>query len=73
MGLDRYRDVCHVLVLSLLAISSLAPEPVDGGITSSWVRAANLSADMPLTSDVFQVPPGYNAPQQVHPLSLHTD
>ncbi|RVW50330.1 Purple acid phosphatase 2 [Vitis vinifera] len=36
----------------------------DGGVTSSFVRTKNISADMPLDSDVFQVPPGYNAPQQ---------
>lgn len=37
------------------------------GITSSFVRKAEKSGDMPLDSDVFQVPPGYNAPQQVSP------
>lgn len=40
-------------------------EVCEGGITSSYVRNADLSLDMPLDSDVFQVPPGYNAPQQV--------
>ncbi|KAJ6412090.1 hypothetical protein OIU84_005200 [Salix udensis] len=38
----------------------------NGGITSSYVRNDDLSLDMPLDSDVFRVPPGYNAPQQVH-------
>ncbi|KAK4795128.1 hypothetical protein SAY86_013122 [Trapa natans] len=66
MGFEKHRDAYHALVLCLLAVWSLAPEPVDGGITSNWVRDANLSADMPLWSDVFRVPPGYNAPQQVH-------
>ncbi|XP_051147063.1 purple acid phosphatase 2-like [Andrographis paniculata] len=37
-----------------------------GGITSSFVRKAEKTVDMPLDSDVFEVPPGYNAPQQVH-------
>ncbi|KAI3446155.1 hypothetical protein Pfo_002820 [Paulownia fortunei] len=37
-----------------------------GGITSSFVRKVEESVDMPLYSDVFRVPPGYNAPQQVH-------
>ncbi|KAL8556156.1 hypothetical protein ACS0TY_003808 [Phlomoides rotata] len=37
-----------------------------GGITSSFVRKVEKSIDMPLDSDVFKVPPGYNAPQQVH-------
>ncbi|XP_065848149.1 purple acid phosphatase 2-like [Euphorbia lathyris] len=34
--------------------------------TSSFIRKDELSLDMPLDSDVFRVPPGYNAPQQVH-------
>ncbi|KAG9456806.1 hypothetical protein H6P81_001314 [Aristolochia fimbriata] len=38
----------------------------NGGITSSFVRKTGMSVDMPLDSDVFRVPPGYNAPQQVH-------
>ncbi|KAG9456804.1 hypothetical protein H6P81_001312 [Aristolochia fimbriata] len=38
----------------------------EGGITSSFVRKREKSGDMPLDSDVFRVPPGYNAPQQVH-------
>ncbi|GER50331.1 purple acid phosphatase [Striga asiatica] len=37
-----------------------------GGITSSFVRKFDESEDMPLDSDVFRAPPGYNAPQQVH-------
>lgn len=37
-----------------------------GGITSSYVRKVESSEDMPLDSDVFRVPHGYNAPQQVH-------
>nr|1KBP_A Chain A, Purple Acid Phosphatase [Phaseolus vulgaris]1KBP_B Chain B, Purple Acid Phosphatase [Phaseolus vulgaris]1KBP_C Chain C, Purple Acid Phosphatase [Phaseolus vulgaris]1KBP_D Chain D, Purple Acid Phosphatase [Phaseolus vulgaris]3KBP_A Chain A, Purple Acid Phosphatase [Phaseolus vulgaris]3KBP_B Chain B, Purple Acid Phosphatase [Phaseolus vulgaris]3KBP_C Chain C, Purple Acid Phosphatase [Phaseolus vulgaris]3KBP_D Chain D, Purple Acid Phosphatase [Phaseolus vulgaris]4KBP_A Chain A, Pur len=31
-----------------------------------FVRKTNKNRDMPLDSDVFRVPPGYNAPQQVH-------
>lgn len=39
---------------------------------STFVRNDDLSLDMPLDSDVFRVPPGYNAPQQVRmPLFLH--
>ncbi|KAK9165397.1 hypothetical protein Scep_000588 [Stephania cephalantha] len=37
-----------------------------GGITSSFVRQPEKTIDMPLNSDVFKVPHGYNAPQQVH-------
>ncbi|GJS87685.1 purple acid phosphatase 2-like protein [Tanacetum coccineum] len=38
----------------------------NGGITSSYVRNEEKSVDMPFDSDVFKVPQGYNAPQQVH-------
>ncbi|OWM80295.1 purple acid phosphatase 2-like isoform X1 [Punica granatum] len=38
----------------------------NGGKTSTFVRKVEKSVDMPLDSDVFRVPPGYNAPQQVH-------
>lgn len=37
----------------------------NGGITSSFVRNEERSIDMPFDSDVFRIPPGYNAPQQV--------
>uniref|UniRef100_A0A7C9A4L0 Purple acid phosphatase n=1 Tax=Opuntia streptacantha TaxID=393608 RepID=A0A7C9A4L0_OPUST len=37
-----------------------------GGITSKFVRKVEKGIDMPLDSDVFSVPPGFNAPQQVH-------
>ncbi|KAG7971798.1 hypothetical protein I3843_07G152800 [Carya illinoinensis] len=47
------------LILSVLELCSC-------GITSAYVRNADLSLDMPIDSDVFRVPPGYNAPQQVH-------
>ncbi|KAH6812336.1 purple acid phosphatase 12 [Perilla frutescens var. frutescens] len=56
--LARY---AHLLVVSLIFIGSC-----EGGLTSSYVRKNGLSSDMPLDSDVFRLPPGYNAPQQVH-------
>ena len=37
----------------------------NGGISSIYARTNGISADMPLNSDVFALPPGYNAPQQV--------
>lgn len=37
----------------------------NGGVTSSYVRNKEKSGDMPFDSDVFKVPQGYNAPQQV--------
>ncbi|KAH6786000.1 hypothetical protein C2S51_038455 [Perilla frutescens var. frutescens] len=54
-------------VLAVIAATVLAAAvPCNGGITSSFVRSPEKSGDMPLDSDVFKVPPGYNAPQQVH-------
>ncbi|KDP41744.1 hypothetical protein JCGZ_26762 [Jatropha curcas] len=38
----------------------------NGGKTSSFVRPVEKTVDMPLDSDVFRVPSGDNAPQQVH-------
>ncbi|XP_059277766.1 bifunctional purple acid phosphatase 26-like [Lycium ferocissimum] len=36
------------------------------GITSSFIRNEWPSVDIPLDNEVFAVPKGYNAPQQVH-------
>lgn len=41
----------------------------NGGKTSTFVRNVEKTVDMPLDSDVFRVPPGYNAPQQVYCLA----
>ncbi|KAI5068227.1 hypothetical protein GOP47_0016572 [Adiantum capillus-veneris] len=38
----------------------------EGGVTSSYRRKLDATVDMPLDSDVFKVPSGYNAPEQVH-------
>nr|XP_016511050.1 PREDICTED: purple acid phosphatase 2-like [Nicotiana tabacum] len=54
---------CIVLVLGLLLNESLL---CNGGVTSSFIRKVEKTVDMPLDSDVFRAPPGYNAPQQVH-------
>ena len=62
MGFMRWDFVVLFLVLLIL---SVVAEFCYGGRTSSFVRTANLSLDMPVDSDVFLVPPGYNAPQQV--------
>ncbi|CAN0910512.1 Purple acid phosphatase 2 [Linum grandiflorum] len=50
----------------LLALGLALIGNANGGYTSSFVRRDEKSADMPLDSDVFRPPPGYNAPQQVH-------
>jgi hypothetical protein len=46
------------LVLNLVFVCN-------GGKSSSFVRKVEKAIDMPLDSDVFHVPSGYNAPQQV--------
>ncbi|XP_059434086.1 purple acid phosphatase-like [Corylus avellana] len=51
--------VAVVLVLNVAVVCN-------GGKTSTFVRKVEKGMDMPLDSDVFQIPPGYNAPQQVH-------
>ncbi|KAK4477131.1 hypothetical protein RD792_016342 [Penstemon davidsonii] len=55
------------LILTVLAATVINVAVLcNGGVTSSFVRNVEKSEDMPLDSDVFKVPPGYNAPQQVH-------
>lgn len=53
------------LVLVLVLVLNGA-DLCNGGKTSTFVRKVEKTVDMPLDSDVFRVPPGYNAPQQVH-------
>ncbi|XP_023530030.1 bifunctional purple acid phosphatase 26-like [Cucurbita pepo subsp. pepo] len=38
----------------------------NAGITSTFIRSEWPSIDMPLDNDVFAIPKGHNAPQQVH-------
>ncbi|KAH0892142.1 LOW QUALITY PROTEIN: hypothetical protein HID58_054571, partial [Brassica napus] len=57
--------------LKVVIASSINPKMVGvllchGGTTTSYVRRLEATADIPLDSDVFHVPPGCNAPQQVH-------
>ncbi|KZV26203.1 Purple acid phosphatase precursor [Dorcoceras hygrometricum] len=53
-------------VLAFLGVFVNAALLCNGGSTSAFVRKVEKTIDMPLDSDVFRVPPGYNAPQQVH-------
>ncbi|XP_008237014.1 PREDICTED: purple acid phosphatase 2-like [Prunus mume] len=55
-----------VAIVAVLGLVLNLAVVCNGGITSTFVRTIKYSADMPLDSDVFQVPPGHNAPQQVH-------
>lgn len=55
------------LVLVVLVLVLNVAVLCNGGITSiTHIRKVTKTDDMPLDSDVFRVPPGYNAPQQVY-------
>lgn len=56
----------RVGVLLFLALVLLGGGGADAGTTSSYRRKLEATVEMPLDADVFRVPPGYNAPQQVH-------
>ncbi|XP_039068545.1 purple acid phosphatase 2-like [Hibiscus syriacus] len=62
--MDSSSSFCFVVIVSVLLLNSLLT--CNGGKTSIYVRKAEKTVEMPLHSDVFQIPPGYNAPQQVH-------
>ncbi|XP_074587092.1 purple acid phosphatase-like [Curcuma longa] len=64
--MGRWRHAPRPLGLFLAVILVGIVGRCDGGISSAYVRKAEKTIDMPLDSDVFRVPPGYNAPQQVH-------
>ncbi|CAH9114740.1 unnamed protein product [Cuscuta epithymum] len=63
--MNARRRSCFVVSVVLGLILN-APILCSAGISSSFVRNVEKAVDMPLHSDVFRVPPGYNAPQQVH-------
>lgn len=52
-------------LLLLVAVAVFAGR-CEAGTSSSFERKIEGSVDMNFDSDVFAVPPGYNAPQQVH-------
>ncbi|KAJ4792449.1 Purple acid phosphatase [Rhynchospora pubera] len=59
----------HSLTLSfviLMVVFVGFASTCQGGVTSRFQRKLEATKDMPLDSDVFSVPAGYNAPQQVH-------
>lgn len=62
--------VYWVLIWSCWGLGDAAATTRDWAIggqrTSFFVRPREASVDMPLDADVFQEPPGFNAPQQVH-------
>ncbi|GAB2291777.1 prolyl aminopeptidase [Dionaea muscipula] len=55
------------VVLALLVLMMINGAVMcHGGVTSRFVRRLEESQDMPFDADVFTLPPGRNAPQQVH-------
>ncbi|XP_058110449.1 purple acid phosphatase 2-like [Magnolia sinica] len=54
----------NVLLVALIVLKIAAS--CDGGVTSNYNGKFEPSIDMPFDSDVFRVPKGYNAPEQVH-------
>ncbi|KAK8522140.1 hypothetical protein V6N13_115115 [Hibiscus sabdariffa] len=63
MSLSSSVPAFLAIVLPLVLNSAVL---CNAGKTSVYVRQVQKAVDMPLDSDVFRVPPGYNAPQQVH-------
>lgn len=53
-----------LLFLALLVVLNTAGF-CNGGKTSPYVRKKYPLVDMPFDADVFDAPPGHNAPQQV--------
>ncbi|KAF8013513.1 hypothetical protein BT93_I1376 [Corymbia citriodora subsp. variegata] len=69
MAVLRSSSRCSVSVIGAVLLVVLVLNGANlcnGGKTSTFVRKVEKTVDMPLNSDVFRVPPGYNAPQQVH-------
>ncbi|KAE8730388.1 Purple acid phosphatase 2 [Hibiscus syriacus] len=56
---------CVVAIVFVALVLSSA-DLCNGGKTSIYARKPEKTGDMPLHSDVFRVPSGHNAPQQVH-------
>ncbi|KAF2318110.1 hypothetical protein GH714_041456 [Hevea brasiliensis] len=54
-----------LLVLTFFVFSAFVNNG-NAGITSSFIRSEWPATDIPLDNEVFAVPNGYNAPQQVH-------
>ncbi|KAK8562979.1 hypothetical protein V6N12_011041 [Hibiscus sabdariffa] len=57
-------SLCFTVLVSIFLFDSALIS--NGGKTSIYVRKPEKTVEMPLQSDVFQIPPGFNAPQQVH-------
>ncbi|KAM7517226.1 hypothetical protein LguiA_006809 [Lonicera macranthoides] len=62
--MDFKRVFAYLLVVVNLMLDG--PNFCNGARTGDFLRKKDPSLDMPLDSDVFTIPSGYNAPQQVH-------
>lgn len=60
----RMQLLLPILLISFVFLSSL--DNGYAGITSTFIRSEWPSQDIPLNNEVFAVPKGHNAPQQVH-------
>jgi hypothetical protein len=69
MMMERKAAVAAAALLVLAVVAGEAAAAAHRrprGVTSTYRRKHQASDDMPLDADVFAVPPGRNAPQQVH-------
>ncbi|KAJ3698864.1 hypothetical protein LUZ61_002569 [Rhynchospora tenuis] len=64
--MELKKNMRNSIFLILMASLLLFAMSSEGGVTSTYRRRLEASVDMPFDSDVFRVPAGYNAPQQVH-------
>lgn len=65
MGSPPPRSLLVIAAGIVLVLFLDGASPCYGGKTSFYARKVEKTVDMPLDADVFEVPPGYNAPQQV--------
>uniref|UniRef100_A0A804Q3V5 Purple acid phosphatase n=1 Tax=Zea mays TaxID=4577 RepID=A0A804Q3V5_MAIZE len=66
----RARRRLDLLQVVLFFVAVLLVVVADAGVTSQYRRKLEATVEMPLDADVFRVPPGYNAPQQVRLIRL---
>jgi len=62
LGARRRLGLLQVVLVLFAAVLLVA---ADAGVTSEYRRKLEATVEMPLDADVFRVPEGYNAPQQV--------
>ena len=65
-----FKWVCAGFVYLVVNLMLDGANFCNGARTGDFLRTKDPSLDMPLDSDVFTIPSGYNAPQQVTPLLI---